>query len=608
MTFNHEIPWAPNTPGTPEQLNAISLWKRPSLAELTAIDVTLLPTYSNDAHFVVNVAGFGPYRYDPDSTATANTPFVMVPDSGSGDGRWILERPRTQRAIARVGKMDDFSNASYTQLDGAGDPRWLQSATGITDTITTGETSLTDVVGASITSPIATSGNNLLCGFTANIDSNGGGQDTAFTAFHDGSADTEFTGYSQVGIFSQFYKRAASTGSQTIKMQGRSGGSYALDYASGVLWAAEIASTAAFGMDTKSGSGSISATSYTDVNALSVTISPTNNPVLLLFCGGVNQNAGGGAVQNYFRFYDGSTGYGDYIWQNGTGIGAAYALNFARLTGSLNGSKTFTVQAYSGTGTNFLNLFLRRLVAVEIQGDYQVFNPAGAATISSASQATLNDGSNNFSLTLTVTEATKYVVFLTGYVQRTVGTGNIRLSLHIGSTQLIELNSEWENSTNGYKTPFVMAIPTSRLAPGTYTVTAKARTTDGTSSTYTLNSAQFFAVEFPQLTDGGQGEPSQVALDHVRAGGTSVTWDGQYKCSTSAELGLAIYESVNGGAETLVAEKVLATPGTNDASFTVDWLRPTDLAEGDAVQYIGKAKNASGTVDFAASRLMAVEA
>ncbi len=84
MPFNHEIPWAPKTPGTPEQLNASAQFKRTDKAALKATDATNFSDYNNDAAVMIHVEGRGNYAYSTATPDLVDDDLVIVPTTGGG--------------------------------------------------------------------------------------------------------------------------------------------------------------------------------------------------------------------------------------------------------------------------------------------------------------------------------------------------------------------------------------------------------------------------------------------------------------------------------------------------------------------------------------------
>lgn len=89
MSYLHELPWLPSTPGTPEQLNAIALFKRPDLTELAAVDDSEFVSYNSDAVILCFVPEWGLYSWRGGQTLTADGELVV----NTASNQFVLECP-----------------------------------------------------------------------------------------------------------------------------------------------------------------------------------------------------------------------------------------------------------------------------------------------------------------------------------------------------------------------------------------------------------------------------------------------------------------------------------------------------------------------------------
>lgn len=121
MTFNHEIPWAPSTPGTPEQLNASAQFKRASKAALKATNATDFSDYNNDAAFLIHLSDTGNYEYSTNTPDLVDDDLVIVPTTGgghlkrvtsTGDMAGIYLAPDIQETLPVVVASLDFGSIS----------------------------------------------------------------------------------------------------------------------------------------------------------------------------------------------------------------------------------------------------------------------------------------------------------------------------------------------------------------------------------------------------------------------------------------------------------------------------------------------------------------
>ena len=502
-----------------------------------------------------------------------------------------------QVAVVNVG-YSRISSSSYTPIGGEGlNVCPLQSAAAWGSTIGVNGTP-TDVTSSTI-SPSTTAGSRILVGSTFAVDYAGTDGNGRTVLNINGSALTGGNVLwppNEKAAYSHFHLITSATGgAEAFKQQAYSNGVITdVVTSNGRTWAAEFPSTAAAGTATK-GSNQISTltNTYEDITSLSITISPTNNPVLLLWAG--NLQLGASSYTTGFRFTDGTNNYGEWLARGDTS-GFGYGASAAWLTGDLNGSKTFKCQFKSLTA-DVVAINVSSFHAIEITGDVQQAKPAGTCAVTST-EATITDGTTPLSLTFTPASSGKYLAILTFYGERTAGSNFLSaIKIKQGATVLCNVPHERETAS-GYKSPVTLVAPTGRLTAGTsYTFTATAQAGAGT--TYDLKNCALFLIECPEVTESFSGDGATATLTDVAEGRTEVTLDSQFVCSTDDIFSLALIENVNGAGEQTVREWVLNSPGTADQPLGLHWVRPTNLTAGDDVVYRVDAKKATGTVTMA---------
>jgi hypothetical protein len=517
---------------------------------------------------------------------------------------WILNQAgAVQSDLTEVG-YSTVASATYVALGGEGitvAPTYSTTAWGST----VGASSATDVTGSTIT-PKTTAGSRVLVGSICSVDyasADGNGRlalainGTTLTGANQLWLPTENTAMANMHLIT-----SATGGTESYKQQAyTSGGTTNIVTTNGRTWAAEFASSVAAGSATKAGTQNSTLTNtYEDLTSLSITISPTNNPVLLLFAG--NFQLGAAGYTTGFRFTDGTNNYGEWLYRNDPGAASAFGGSTAWLTGELNGSKTFKCQFKSLTA-DIVTMNTCSFHAIEIAGAVERATPAGACSVTT-SEATLTDGSTALSKTFTPASAGKYLAVLTGYTQRTGGAGYVTFKVKQGSTTLVTIDHARDSAAD-YKSPVTIIVPTGRLTAGTpYTVSATAQTSAGT---YTFTGSALFLIEVPEVTAGFSGDAAEATLTDVKPGQTEVEFNSQYLCSTDDALSIQLLENVNSGGATQVKEWVLTTPGTKDLPLSLKWRRPTALAAGDDVVYSIQAKKATGNAVFQPGQLIASE-
>lgn len=517
---------------------------------------------------------------------------------------WLFSQSgRIKTELVEVG-YSTISSSSYAPLGGEGitvGPTYSATAWGSTVGV---DTTPTDVTGSSIT-PKTTAGSRVLVGSICSVDyaaADGNGRLTlningsALTGANEAWLPTENTAAGNIYLIT-----SATGGTETYKQQAYTNGSTTnIVTTNGRTWAAEFASSVAAGTASKGSNQTTTSTSYVDVTSLSVTISPTNNPVLLLAA--CNFQLGAATYTTGFRFTDSTVNYGEWLYRNDPGTGTAFNGLMGWLTGDLNGSQTFKAQFKSITGdTVAMNVGVMH--AIEITGDVQQAKPAGACSITT-SEANLTDGSTALSKTFTPASTGKYLAVLTGYTERTGGAGYVTFRIKQGSTTLVTINHARESAAD-YKSPVTIIVPTGRLTAGvSYTIAATAQTSAGT---YTLTSPALFVIEAPEVTESFSGDPAEVTLEDVMAGPVEVEFNADYKCSTDDALTVQLLENVNAGGDVQVKEWTLTSPGTANQLASFKWRRPTALAAGDDVTYSLEAKKATGNAVFNPGQLIASE-
>lgn len=512
---------------------------------------------------------------------------------------WIFSQyARVKMSVVNVG-YSTIASSTYVPIGGEGITVCpIQSASAWGSTIGVNGTP-TDVTSSTI-SPKTTAGSIVIVGSSFAADYAGTDNNGRTMLNINGSA---LTGANLLWLpaeksaQSHFHLITSATGGiENFKQQAYSNGVITdIVTSSGRTWAAEFASTAAAGTASKTSNQNSSLTdTYETITSLSVTISPTNNPVLLLYTG--NFGLGAAGYTTGFRFTDGSTNWGEWLYRNDPGAGTAYGAAMAWLTESLNGSKTFYGQFKSVTG-DVLNVQNQVLHAIEITGDVQQAKPAGTCAVTST-EATITDGTTPLSLTFTPASSGKYLAILTFYGERTAGSNFLSaIKIKQGSTVLCNVPHERETAS-GYKSPVTLVAPTGRLTAGTsyiFTATAQA----GAGTTYDLKNCALFLIECQEVTASFSGEGATASLSNVAEGRTEVTLDSQFVCSTDDAFSLALIENVNGAGEVTVKEWILTAPGTADQLLPLRWVRPTNLTAGDNVTYRVDAKKATGEVIMA---------
>lgn len=511
---------------------------------------------------------------------------------------------RVQVATADIG-YSTISSSSYTAIGGEGFIVCPVKSSVFAATVSS--SSAVDVTGSTIT-PTVTSGKRVLVGSSFDVDyaeatSNSG----RITLGVDGSALTggnEFYPANPRSIGSLFHLVSSATAGQRdySTMAYESGGTANLVFAGGRTWACEFENTAAADSTDATGSTTISSTTYGNIT--SVSLSPTNNPVLLLAVYNSDPNSDG-AQTHCFRFYDGSTAYGEWKHRYTNGFTRNTGCAAAWITGSLNGAQTIYIQHKSLLGTT-VGLNSYKFIAIELQGDVKdTAKPAGSCSLT-ASDATITDGSTPLSYTFTPGADIDYLAILTFSSLAVAGTGTFTVKIKVGATELISVTHAKDDDPD-YGTPITIAVPTGTLPAGVSVTVSATGLTSGAGDTFSLVGAGFFLVEAPALTDVQAGDPAEVELTDVSPGRVRVDWSSQRLCSADVALSYALYENVNAGGAVEVFSKTLTAPGTADQDCSISWLRPTDLAEGDDVTYTVRAKMASGNVVFAAGYLSATE-
>ncbi len=518
---------------------------------------------------------------------------------------WALSNTgRVQVATADIGR-STISSSSYTAIGGEGYtvcPAKTSSAFGSTISSSTAA----DFTGATIT-PFVTASNRILVGASLSADYAGPTNGRVVLGLEGSALSNDFEFYlpqenAAVSVFNLTASASAGTRDYAA-MAYESGGTANIVGTNGRTWACEFASTVAAGTAVRNATTSTTSTSFVDMTDLSITISPTNNPVLLF--GKYNANPGGSASFTHAaRFTDGTNNYSEWQHRYFMGSSAAHGCAIAWLTGDLNGSQTFKMQQRSLTGDS-VSFSAANFIAIEITGDAKSAKPTGTCAVVDA-EATITDGSTPLSHAFTPGANINYLAVLTCYSERTAGTGFLTLRIKVNGTEIIKIDHARDSASN-YKSPITIAIPTGLLTSGVaQTIIATAETNDG-STTYDLKSCALFLVEAPVLTASQSGDPAEVELTDVSPGRTRVDWSSQRKCSADVALSYALYENVNAGGAVEVFSKTLTAPGTADQDCSISWLRPTDLAAGDDVVYDVRAKMASGNVIFETGYLSAAE-
>lgn len=511
---------------------------------------------------------------------------------------------RIQVATAEIG-YSTISSSSYTAIGGEGYIVCPVKSSVFAATVSS--SSAVDVTGSTIT-PTVTSGKRVLVGSSFDVDYAAATANSGVVVLGiDGTAlsnQYEFYAPNPRSIGSLFHLiSSASAGQRDYStMAYEAGGTTNLVFAGGRTWACEFDSTAAAGSGGASGTSTIASTTYSNVEA--ITISPTNNPVLLIAHYNSDPNADG--LQTHcVRFHDGTTAYGEWKHRYTTGHSRFTGCASAWLTGSLNGSQTFNFQHKSLLGTT-VGLATWNFVAIEIQGDVKdTAKPAGSCSLT-ASDATITDGSTPLSYTFTPGADIDYLAILTFSSLAVAGTGTFTVKIKVGATELISVTHAKDDDPD-YGTPITIAVPTGTLPAGVSVTVSATGLTSGAGDTFSLVGAGFFLVEAPFITSEDAGDPAEVELTNVSPGRVRVDWSSQRLCSADVALAYALYEDVNAGGAVEVFSKTLTAPGTADQDCSISWLRPTDLAAGDDVVYDVRAKMASGNVVFAAGYLSATE-
>lgn len=502
-------------------------------------------------------------------------------------------------SVAAIGR-STIATSSYTTLGGEGYTVCPAKTTGIAATV--GASGYADVTGSEV-APLVSASSRILVGATFSADYGGTDNSGQARLKIDGvGLASDYDAYLPVekaATSLQYLISSTSAGLKSYKIQAN--GTSDVAVTAGAAWACEFPSSVAAGAANASSGATTTSTSYVDLTSMSITISPTNNPVLLLFNGTIQSSNATDTTR--LRFYDGSTAYGEWYHRYHIAAGSGrHAGQMAWLTGDLNGSTTFKVQQRSGAGET-VGVNERNFTAIEITGDAKSAKPAGTCAVST-SEATITDGVTSCSFTFTPGANINYLAVLTFYSERTAGAGYLTLKIKNGSTALLNIDHARDSASN-YKSPVALTIPTGQLTSGvSVTITATAQASAGT---FDLKSVGFFLVEAPTVTSAQTGDAASVTITNALAGGVLVNWDSQYVCSADAALSIALYEDVNGGGATKVREKILTAPGTKDTPVSLTYLREANLTLNDDVVYDVRAKIASGSVIFAEGHLNAVE-
>lgn len=504
-----------------------------------------------------------------------------------------------QTDTAAIGR-STIATSSYTTLGGEGYTVCPAKTTGYSATVGSG--GYADVTGSEV-APLVSASSRILVGASLTADYGDTDNSGQLRLKIDGvGLASDYDAYAPVEnapIGLQYLISSASAGMKAYLTQANGTSNVAVT--NGATWACEFASSVAAGAANASAAATTTSTSFVDLTSMSITISPTNNPVLLLFSGNVQHNDA--AHTAHLRFTDGTNNYGEWLSRYFIAAGSArHHAAIGWVTGDLNGSTTFKVQQKSATGDT-LGVNERNFTAIEITGDSKRAMPTGTCAVTT-SEATITDGVTACSHAFTPGANIQYLAVITGYSERTSGAGTLTIKIKSGATVLQTSVSARDSAAN-YKTPFCITIPTGTLASGVaQTLTATAQASAGT---FDLKGVGFFLVEAPTVTSAQAGDTASVSLTNAVAGGALVNWDSQYVCSTNAALSIGLYETVNAGSPTLVREKVLTAPGTADQSVNLSWLRPTNFTANDDVTYEIKAKIASGSVIFNTGQLSVVE-
>jgi len=293
----------------------------------------------------------------------------------------------------------------------------LIQSTDFAQTLTAGTTSQTDITDSLITY-VGTAGNRALFGFNANFQHNDVVDNSIDAQWRiNGTNDTDrahfYAGLKAI-LSSHYLVTSLTAGTKTTRLQAQTSAGNALTITSGVMWGIEITSGAAADTTVVTGNFNNSSTSYTDVTSTAITISPTNNPVLLLFTSKM-QAASFPTAHMFLKMTDSTNDYGE--WLNGYDQNSSPTNTLAWVTGDLNGSTTFKVQ-YKSSAAFSANLTNRWLTAIELTGDVKRAIPSGTCNVTD-SEATITDGSTPLSHAFTPGANIQYVCVFTGYLERT---------------------------------------------------------------------------------------------------------------------------------------------------------------------------------------------
>lgn len=519
---------------------------------------------------------------------------------------WLLQKAgRAQTIKTSVGR-STIATSTPTALGGEG--YTVCPLSSATFAATVSSSSAVDVAGSTI-NPFVTAGKRILIGSSFDVDyaaatSNSG----RITLGVEGSALTggnEFWVPNPRSVGSLFHLvSSASAGDRDYStMAYESGGTSNIVFAGGRTWACEFENTAAADSTDATGSATTSSTTYG--NLASVSVSPTNNPVLLLATYNSDPNADG--LQTHcVRFYDGSNAYGEWKHRYTNGFTRNTGCAAAWVTGSLNGAQTFYIQHKSLLGTT-VGLNSYKFIAIELQGDVKdTAKPAGSCSLT-ASDATITDGSTPLSYTFTPADDINYLAILTFSSLAVAGTGTFTVKIKVGATELISVTHAKDDDPN-YGTPITIAVPTGTLPAGVSVTVSATGLTSGAGDTFSLVGAGFFLIEAPAITSTLAGDPSSATIENVKNGKIEVTYRGLRTCSADDDLTLGVYKSEDGGAFSLLADSVITnpTPGT-DAREVFYHHITDDIAEGTDVELELRASMATGSVIFEAGLMTAKE-
>lgn len=526
---------------------------------------------------------------------------------------WLLQKAgRAQTIKTSVGR-STIATSTPTALGGEGYTVCpVKSASAWSDTVGVQDTP-TDITGSELT-PRTTAGNRVLVGACCTMDYSGTDNSANFNLAINGTTlanDALFSPSDEASPITQNWLIASATGGvESYKAKAyTSGATTGISFSGGRTYALEFASSVAAGQTTVDATAPNSTGTYQDVPSLTVNITPSNKPVLLLFQGIQGHGTTGSNYGLFYKLTDGTTDFAEFQNQyaNSASFTTTNSFNTGWITPALTGSKTFKVQYKDNGGSVSAGLSRKRLIALEITGDCKrSATPAGTCTINDT-ESVVTDGSTPLSYSFTPGADINYMTMFTGWLEKTAGSGTVTLKIKIGSTTIFSAPCG-RNVDNSYKTPFCLMIPTGLLASGdAVTVSAQALTSDG-STTFTVKNAGFFMFEAPTLTDSEGGSPSSTTIENVKNGKIEVTYRGIRTCSADDDLTLGLYKSEDGGAFSLLADSVIINPTPGTDSREVFYHHITDdIAEGTDVELELRASMATGSVIFEAGLMTSKE-